>query len=183
MKTKEEICKLKQDLAICKQSLWEISEEIKRVKDGHYQVLEIKEKEIQDLSAKLQICQQKRDQIQQELDSKIEEIKNSHHLTNENKTQQITNLLVEHKKELDLINQELAKAWSSCATQKDQIILRLTQSCKTCEHQSQTVEDLTKVRNWLIGVVSLLLLLLYRSRWPKKPKKNLKYDNLTRISK
>src|SRR6185312_8682348 len=109
MKTKEEIRKLKQDLAICKQSLKEINGVIKNLKTDNLQALHAKEKEIQDLNAQLQVCQQKRDEIQQELDSKIEEIKNSN-LTSENKAQQITNLLVEHKKELDLVNQELAKA-------------------------------------------------------------------------
>jgi len=185
MKTKEEIRKLKQDLAICKQSLREIGEEIKRVKVDNLQALQTKEKELRDLSTQLLVCQQQRDAIQQELDRQIEAIKNSN-LTHENKAQQITDLLVEHKKELELINQELVQAWSNCAMQKDQVILHLTQSCKTCEHKTQMVEDLTYTRNWLIGVVSLLLILLYRSWQPKNKKRNPKkitYDNLTRISK
>jgi len=109
MNAEEDIRRLKKDLKEYQQSLKEINEVIKNLKTDNLQALQAKEKEIQDLNAKLQVCQQKRDEIQRELDSKVEEIKNSN-LTNENKAQQITNLLVEHKKELDLVNQELAKA-------------------------------------------------------------------------
>ena len=108
MNSEDEIRRLKRVLKECQQSLLKITAELKRSKGGgNPHDLWAKEKELQDLQVKLASCQSEKESLQQELDKKIETLKNSQ-LSNEEKAQKITDLLAGYKTELDVINQELA---------------------------------------------------------------------------
>ena len=109
MNGEDEIRRLKRVLKECQQSLLKITAELKRSRaNKNTHDLQTKEKELQDLQTKLASCQSEKESLQQELDQKIEALKNSQ-LSNEEKAQRITDLSAGYKTELDVISQELAK--------------------------------------------------------------------------
>lgn len=109
MELHERIQQLEKDLIEYTRILKELevaSIEFKNKSEGD---ISKKDQELHDLKIKLKACQKVKDEIVNDLDAKIEEIKNSN-LSNEEKSKQIVNLVLEDREVTSSVYSELASA-------------------------------------------------------------------------
>jgi hypothetical protein len=169
----DEIKRLRERIEKLENDLVEFCVKAKNLPDKNSTEIKTKKQELKDIRSKLQECQQEKERIQKELDEKVEVLEKSN-LASEEKSRQIIKLLNEHRKEIDLINEALIQSWANYNTQSDRMINHLTRPCATCQCKSTTVQDLAQVRNWLFGIVFLLLVLLLLPSLPKRKSKSKK---------
>lgn len=159
-KERKELEKLEKELKAYEKEIVELLNSFREFQNDSLQTIQQKEQTIQGLNTKLANIQQRKAEIQNSLDDKVKEIKNSQ-LSNEEKAKQIVELLGTDKKELDLITERLEKARISCSSQQAKLMNYLLKPCSTCECKVKTIKDLKCMRNWLIGSNSLLLLIIF----------------------
>jgi chromosome segregation ATPase len=165
----EEITRLRNRIQKLESDLIKFRDKVKNAYP-HLGEIQAREQELKEIRKQLQACQQTKEKIQQQLTQKIQELA-------DNSTER--QLLLTNRHELDLVQNQLIQAWFKYNTQSDQIVDYLLKPCAICANQAKSVRDLTQIRNWLLGLLTLLIIALFLLILPRKTKK---YEN-SRLSK
>ncbi|KLL02128.1 MAG: hypothetical protein MRERC_4c085 [Mycoplasmataceae bacterium RC_NB112A] len=181
---KEEIKKLKKNLIEYKEYLKEIEKNIQNLKSQNRSQIQAKEKELEELRAKLELCQQEKRKIDKEIREKVKELKGSQ-LSNVEKQAKINQLLTENSEELEKLDQLLHEERSQYRQIRDKLIGKLCEPCGVCQAKEQNIKNLEKrvlhLQIWaglilLFAIFNfgLFLYVVLREKGVKKGKKYIK---------
>ena len=123
------------------QTFKEIEKEVKKLKSQNRSEISQKEKELEDWRAKLEVCQQERNNIKKAIKDKVKELETSN-LSNTEKQEQINKLLTKHSKELEELDNLLYEERTQYRELRNSLINRLCEPCTNCQVNSQTVNYL-----------------------------------------
>jgi chromosome segregation ATPase len=100
-----------------------------------------KEKELEDWRAKLEVCQNERNEIKKEVKDKVKELEQSN-LSNTEKQEKINKLLTQHSDELEEVDNLLNEERAQYREIRNSLINSLCQPCPSCRDKAQQVNNL-----------------------------------------
>ena len=176
----QRIVDLENKLKDFKTRLETIIKESLKLESKNHQELQQKEKELEEWRQKLEVLQQERNQIKQEIKDKVSELEQSQ-LSNSEKQAQINRLLTEHSQELEELDKLLYDERTNYRNIRDKLINKLCEPCSNCQTQTQAIKTKDKKIFYLLGIIGLMLVLFFLFHvWflavaiPKYIKKRLK---------
>jgi chromosome segregation ATPase len=137
----KEIDELKSKLAEYQQTFKDVETAINHLKSSNRSEIASKEKELEDWRAKLEVCQQERNQIKQEIKTKVKDLEQSN-LSNTEKQAKINKLLLEHSQELEDLDNLLYEERAQYRDIRNSLINRLCEPCVGCQEKDQQVKNL-----------------------------------------
>lgn len=140
-----------------------ISQKLTHLKGGKqidHEQIKVKEKELEDWRAKLEVCQQEKKQIDKEIKEKVQELEKSQ-LSNTEKQEKINKLLTEHSQELEELDNLIYDERSQYRNIRDKLINELCRPCRGCKEKNAILLKVNHKADNLITTIWIMLVLFF----------------------
>ncbi|CFW93351.1 protein of unknown function [endosymbiont DhMRE of Dentiscutata heterogama] len=154
--TKKIIEQLRQKLINYQKELNTLGKQFLKAKNGNKQDIASKEKELEEWRKKLELCQQEKNNLKQELRDKVKELERSE-LTNGEKQTKINQILTKHSEELEAVDKLLEEERTQYRSLRDKLIEKLCEPCSTCPEKEKAKGYLEQKIVWLLGIIVIML--------------------------